>query len=164
MSVSCRICFSSSWIWGGNPYEWSTLPLIQLTLSDIKLTLSLHAPSRIWLPLSLYNIWIHMLHFHFLNSFEVWYFMKCPGRLLLPTGSQGLTTYEIWLPLSLYLVGPYASQLVESPAPPHNHDSMRIFEVIFSPKSITRRCMSYCILQSFTKPWWPVPGHFNVSR
>jgi hypothetical protein len=32
-----------------------------LTLTEIRLTLGLHVPYEAWLPLSLYNIWSHLL-------------------------------------------------------------------------------------------------------
>ena len=110
--------------WGGTPYELLTLPMSQLTLSNIKLTLILHDASKTWLPLSLYNIWSHVLPLHMLTSSEVWYPMNYSGRLLLRTRSWHLTPSKIWLLLRWYLVGPSPSPLVEPPAPPHNCDSM----------------------------------------
>jgi len=124
ISVSPIKCLYPTWTWGGTPYEWLTLPMSQLTLYDIRLTLILHESSKTWLPMRLYKIWSHILPLHMITSSEVWYPMNYSGRLLLRTRSWHLSPSKIWLFLRWYLVGPSASPLVEPPTPPHNCDSM----------------------------------------
>jgi len=90
-----------------------------LSLSEIRLTLNMHAPSKAWLPLILYNLWSHFLPLHLLTSFEIWSPMGCTRRFLLPTRSRGITPFKLWILLRWYLVESPASPLVDPSSPPH---------------------------------------------
>jgi len=76
-----------------------------VTLFEIRLTLSLHASSEASLPLSLYNLWSHLLPLYVMISSEVQSPMNSPGKVDPPYWIVMVVSLSTLAPFELVLGG-----------------------------------------------------------